>query len=305
MKATSGNPLTIEQVRALSATHPYLGLLAVAFRWCIISFSAVAVLVWPYFWTCIPAIFIVGTNMYALYSLAHEGLHYHLHPNKQVNDWISKIFLCMPLGIDFRQMRYDHLQHHKHLGTDNDPEWQHLKYDEFHFPLSRRRLLWISFLDLAGLNYLRYKWMKYAHAPVKTLKAEWKYLLLFSTIITISVWTGTLHVFFFCWLFPYISLYQWLNRIRLYTEHFNLSSNKADTRSLVLPGWQQFFLAPHGLGYHKAHHLYPAVPFYNMHRLHHLLQHQEAYLQSSEKAPSYLHLLKHLSQHDTHEYKSI
>lgn len=291
MKATSGNPLTIEQVRALSATHPYLGLLAVAFRWGVIFLFAVIVFLWPFYWTYVPAILISGTNMYALYSLAHEGLHYHLHPNKQLNDWMSRICLCIPLGLDFRQMRHDHLQHHKHLGTEKDPEWQHLKYDEFQFPLSRKRLFWISILDLTGLNYLRYKWMKYAHAPVMTLKAEWQYLLLFSTIITISIWTEALHVFFFCWFFPYISLYQWLNRIRLYTEHFNLSSENADTRSLVLPVWQQFFLAPHGLGYHTAHHLYPAVPFYNLKKIHIKMLTMQESNRSHVVADSYLNVL--------------
>lgn len=297
MKA-SGIPLGIESIRTLSAIHPFRGMMAVAFRWLFIAAAAALVFFWPSIWSYLLAVLLVGTSMYAMYSLTHEGLHYHLHPDKRVNDAICKVFLSWPLGLDIRQMRHDHLQHHKHQGTENDPEWQHLQYDEFRFPLSLKRFVLISFLDLTGWNYFRYKLQRYAHAPIHSFKKDWKYLLLFSMLVLLSIRTDTLNVFFFCWFFPYISLYQWLNRVRLYTEHFNLLSETADTRSLVLPAWQQFFIAPHGLGYHKAHHLYPAVPFYNLHRLHQMLQDHETYRLKNVQEPSYFHLLKTISQHD-------
>ena len=66
------------------------------------------------------------------------------------------------------------------------------------------------------------------------------------------------------WIIPYITIYQALNRFRLYFEHQNLEGRELKTRSMSFGALLDFFVCPHNLGYHTEHHLYPKVPFYNL-----------------------------------------
>jgi fatty acid desaturase len=223
------------------------------------------------------AVFIIATRMYALYSLTHEACHYNLLKNKKVNDWIGNIFIAWPIFIDIQDMRKIHFSHHKNLQTEDDPEIKHLEYEEFQFPMSRKKLFLILFKDLTGFNFIRYrlhifKWI--------TILKNMSYiqLIYYFTILALFLLSGHFIVFLLLWIIPYMTVFQLLNRIRLYSEHFNLPEKlKYKTRTLHLPKWSAFFIAPYGLGYHAEHHLYPSVPFYNLRKLHKEISNKEEY----------------------------
>ncbi|HUH73271.1 MAG TPA: fatty acid desaturase family protein [Chitinophagales bacterium] len=224
------------------------------------------------------AVLIIATRMYALYSLAHEACHFNLFKNKKTNDWVGNIFIAWPIFIDIQDMRKIHFSHHKYLQTKDDPEIKHLEYDEFQFPLSRKKLLLILFKDLLGYNFIKYRWNYTKWRFVfKNLKI---YQVIFYSIVLLGfAWSSHFFTCILLWIVPYMTIYQLLNRVRLYSEHFNLPDQlEYKTRTLHLPMWSAFFIAPYGLGYHAEHHFYPSVPFYNLKKLHKEISNKEKYV---------------------------
>ena len=50
---------------------------------------------------------------------------------------------------------------------------------------------------------------------------------------------------------------------------------------------EQFFVSPHHVGYHLEHHLYPGVPYYNLHKLHQLLMERAEYQEKAHVTVGY------------------
>jgi fatty acid desaturase len=88
--------------------------------------------------------------------------------------------------------------------------------------------------------------------------------------------------------------------IRSVAEHFgdlayedDLSSSRTVMPSLL----ERFLIAPHHVGYHLEHHLYPGVPYYNLPKLHQLLMKQEEYKVKAHITIGYMSgLLRELGQ---------
>ena len=73
------------------------------------------------------------------------------------------------------------------------------------------------------------------------------------------------------WFVPYFSLFMTLMYVRSVAEHFAIPDfdNKLEgTRTVVPAFWERAFFGPHNVSYHLEHHLYAAVPFYNLPLLH-------------------------------------
>src|ERR1041385_1756192 len=81
------------QLHALSGINPFRGVMTILMEW-----SIIALVTALYYYFQLPVIYIlvwilIGTRMYALYSLLHDGIHYLLLPGRKLNDWISRLFL--------------------------------------------------------------------------------------------------------------------------------------------------------------------------------------------------------------------
>lgn len=207
---------------------------------------------------------------------------------------MGNLLIAWPVFSDIKEMRTIHMKHHKHLQTDQDPEMKHLLYDEFQFPLSRKSIILIVLKDLTGFNFIRYRIPKLFNlSPFQSWNIP-QYLY-YGVILIVLVYTKLLIPFLILWIIPYMTIYQLLNRIRLYYEHFNFPERKEyQTRTLHLSKVSAFFLSPYGLGYHAEHHLFPSIPFYHLRKLHTELVHQEDFLNGVEVEKSYFSMLKKL-----------
>ncbi|MBI3304682.1 MAG: fatty acid desaturase, partial [Deltaproteobacteria bacterium] len=77
------------------------------------------------------------------------------------------------------------------------------------------------------------------------------------------------------WFVPYCTFTQVFFRIRGAIEHGNVpdpGNPYQQTRTYFIHPALGFFFSPKQVNYHLEHHLYPSVPFYNLPRLHALLQ---------------------------------
>ena len=79
--------------------------------------------------------------------------------------------------------------------------------------------------------------------------------------------------------------------IRSVAEHFGelaYDDLLSSTRSVKANLLERFFIAPHQVGYHLEHHLYPGVPFYNLPKLHQLLMSVSDYSSKAHITHGYL-----------------
>jgi fatty acid desaturase len=73
-------------------------------------------------WAFAAAFVVVGLAQYALVIIGHDGIHWALHPRKAANDRISRWLIHGPLFMALDDGRRNHLEHHKLLGTEDDPD---------------------------------------------------------------------------------------------------------------------------------------------------------------------------------------
>jgi fatty acid desaturase len=77
------------------------------------------------------------------------------------------------------------------------------------------------------------------------------------------------------WIVPLATVLQVIFRLRAICEHGALtdfSSPLTAARTNLPTWWERYFLFPHHVNFHIEHHLYPAVPHYNLPRLHEALK---------------------------------
>jgi len=292
-------PVSPETIRAISSLSPARSLGALLLEWLIIIASIELhlhyhnPLVFFFVWL------MIGSRMYGLYSLLHDGMHYLLHPNRKVNDWICRLFIAWPLFLSLERVRNAHMAHHKYLKTDGDPESVHLNYEEFHFPKTRTSLALIFLKDLTGINFVYYRLKKVVNflsgktQPSKYPNFDPRAIIFYVSILALFVYMNWEVKFLIYWVVPYATLYQALNRLRLSTEHFHIPANKLfQTRTVNLNIVERFFFSPHNLGFHAEHHLYPAVPFYRLRSLHRMLVETRQFNENVIVDRSYFSVLK-------------
>ena len=113
------------------------------------------------------------------------------------------------------------------------------------------------------------------------------YIIMFS-VLTI---TGTWSYYLLFWIVPYLSTFFMYQYIRSVAEHFGeLAYDHLLTSSrTVKTNWlERFFIAPHHVGYHLEHHLYPGIPFYNLPKLHDILMSDANYHRQAHVTEGYM-----------------
>jgi len=86
---------------------------------------AVAAAVWFDHWTAYVAAFIViAGRQVALLFLVHEAAHYRMFADRVWSDRLVNVCAGFAVGMHVDSYRRHHLQHHRHLNTPADPDWQ-------------------------------------------------------------------------------------------------------------------------------------------------------------------------------------
>ena len=96
------------------------------------------------------------------------------------------------------------------------------------------------------------------------------------------------------WLLPLLTVVQAILRVRAILEHGavrDTSSPFTAARTNLAGPLARLFLFPHHVNYHIEHHLFPAVPHYNLPRLHRMLR-ERGVLAGACVAPNYLSVLR-------------
>ncbi len=276
-----------EQLTELSRLNPLASSWAFVYDWIFIAsaiaFGEAVPTIWAYF-LCIT---VIAGRQHALLVLMHEGAHFRLHKNATVNDFMSDFFAAFPLLADTAGYRVHHQAHHRHLNSDNDPDWtRKIKQPAWQFPKPKA----VLYRDLL-INFARcpLEWANLAF--YFSFRSRWKLKLMYmagiSALLTAVDGWG---VYLMYWLVPLFFIFPWIQRIRSMAEHFGLGREHelAASRNVLAPWYEAFFFGPHNVSYHLTHHLFPAVPFYRLARLSRLLNEIEEFAEKAHQNRSYL-----------------
>ena len=235
---------------------------------------------WP--WALPVVMVLIATRQQAYFVLAHDAAHYRFYRTRWLNDAVGR-FCGIVVGISMCAYRVVHRLHHNHLYEAQDPDIPiHAGYPRGRAYLAKKLLK-----DLAGFTApktyayffgaparndavddrnrplddtspalrraaLQDRWLVagfHVAAPVAAFAAGWgwQYLVL--------------------WVVPLVTLLQPILRFRAICEHgaiTDYSSPLTAARTNIAPAWLRWLLFPHHVNYHAEHHMYPAIPHYNL-----------------------------------------
>lgn len=295
------------EFRALFGTKPLVHAAALLWNWVLIIATIwLAVNVFN-FWFYPLAVIIIGARMHALAILMHDASHYRFLKSRKWNDLLTNLLVMYPIFSSLDKYRDNHLRHHTHLNTDHDPDWvAKLGKRAFTFPQSRSQFLGMVasyFFLYQGAMDVRWFLQRFKHSgtSIKTNADSLPLRIVYYTLLLGSVtWFGLWPVYLLYWIVPYLSTFFMFQYIRSVAEHFgelayedSLSSSRTTKATLL----ERFFIAPHNVGLHLEHHLYPAVPYYNLPALHDMLMEQPEFKKGAHITQGYMSgLLRELKQ---------
>lgn len=222
---------------------------------------------WSIVWLCYLA---MGYMQMGIVTFMHDCTHSVLFKTKWKN-WVFGVFTMIPLVISFTAFKEDHLLHHRFNRSNKDPDAFTMgkrgigDYILFMLMLSLvyywqlSSLLLFSHTEIAGVksahslernsatygDYRHYFWMGQSSRD-----CSWG----FCTLVLAA---------YFLWFF---------NSVRFVAEHYGTPWNAgqlAGTRTIISNPMNSWFW--NNINYHIGHHVYPAVPWYNLQRLHVLM----------------------------------
>lgn len=261
--------LSAEQQGALARLHerrPAFNLVGFAFvgLW---AASSALTLRMPGVALKLPWIFLSGVALHALGILMHEGVHGKLFASAALNRWIG--FLCSaPVFVAGSAYRAYHLPHHRAVRSASDPD---------EFENVTRRPAWLKILLVLWLLVGTFWYLVYL--PVtgfrmgnresrRAILEEYALMLLLYGLAFALV---PLRILAEVWLLPFLFTALFA-QLRGFTEHIFTAGDAPARAARTITSSRLVSFLMLNLNYHLDHHLYPAVPWYNIPRLHELLR---------------------------------
>lgn len=309
-----------EAVKQLLIRSNWRGAWALVSCWGII-FLSMAAIVWAQsqaLYVAIPviicAILIIAGRQLGLSILMHEASHRSLFKSPWLNDYLADWLSGRFIFVDVARYRKHHMIHHTNTGTPDDNDYSLVK----DFPTTRASMLRKFARDLSGITGLKMLvglslmnagYLKWTVAndtyKLHSEKSGPLYYLLnfirnaYPTLLVngalaaacIAIGHGELYL---AWLIAFLIPYQLFIRIRSIAEHAvtemtpNMLKNTRSTRAGILA---KLFVAPFNVNLHIEHHAMPAVAFWQLPKLHHILRE----LNAVPKPPSYFQVLNLVS----------
>jgi fatty acid desaturase len=228
-------------------------------------------------------------NSNCLAQLIHTSDHGALFKNPRLNAGVGNACSYL-LGYTRAGHRLAHLRHHLYLNTEKDPDlvwatpqqtsrdlfraWAH----DFLCLSALKRLLQYSQTDKKTFTVKPWRAVS-ALLIIRALKVMWPVACVqLAVLAAYSALIGPRFYLVF-YVLPIMTLYPAQIRLRATVEHsFDVgyapktSSDLWVTRSTRARWFERFVFAPYGIHFHFEHHLFPAVPHYNLRNVRELLK---------------------------------
>jgi fatty acid desaturase len=261
------SPALRAEIRQLQRREPWRNLRRLgAFLALWIAAAAVPLILPPVVARWVSVLLATGA-LVGLSVVMHEASHHLLFRARWLNRFVG-VCCGTPVLISFSAYRSLHLRHHAFEHTADDPD-DIEEVSRKGFPL----VLVYYVLLLIGT------YLYFPHVALQGLRAARtredrggilaEYGLM--ALLVVLCWQVAAEAIVWLWLVPMAAAAQ-LTNLRSLAEHGLTTGGNPFTasRSVRSNRLVSFFLC--NLNYHLEHHLFPAVPWYNLPRLHQLLQ---------------------------------
>ncbi|GJM14633.1 MAG: fatty acid desaturase [Pseudohongiella sp.] len=259
---------------------------AVIVNWAIVGLAMVMVALWTNPGTILLALILIGGRQLGFGALMHECGHNSFFETKGLNQWVGTWLCAAPMLYRLEDYVSNHLQHHRNMGTEQDPDLSRYQ----HYPVSKVSLRRKMLRDLTGrtsfgfvknllrtngvigrdedgkLHFSMHQLLTRLHAP------------LISNLVLLSIFTATGYTYLYLlWIGAFFSFYMFFSRIRNLAEHAVVPDlfhpdPLMNTRTVLASWWEKLTFAPNSVNYHLEHHLLPAVPKYRLQAFHEYLK---------------------------------
>lgn len=243
------------------------------------------------------AFVLMGREHARFAALMHESAHRLLFRNRRVNDWVGRWLVGFPAFTPIDLYRRGHMAHHRDEFGPDEPDIPLYRG----YPIPRASMRRKLTRDAEG----RTGW-KLFKGLVRGVRAEDAAVrsqarLIVGTqlvIIAIGVALGHPWVYFILWLAPYLTVWRVINRLRSIAEHGGMQRSKdrrLTTHTVRQLPVARFFVVPHHIGWHLAHHVDSGIPMANLPKLHAELR-RSGYVTDELEYRSYPALWKQLTR---------
>lgn len=237
---------------------------------------------------CLAAV-LLGGRALGLGILVHDTAHQTLFTSRAFNEWAGKwLFGGLP-NVPYDAYRQGHLTHHRHAGTDEDPDLAFVDgYPASAASLSRKFLR-----DLSGVNGIKH--ILYQIATFK-LSTQAPFLLSHTLLIGLLWATGHPEVYA-CWWLGQIFVFPVVLRLRVMGEHGGVPEHlhpdpRRNTGTTLANPLARLLCAPNFVNFHLEHHFAAGVPSYRLKEMHRLMTAKGCYDGLDCIQPSYVSVLK-------------
>jgi fatty acid desaturase len=280
--------LTSSKIRELSTPRPARAVVDSLICWAWIVAAMAMVAIHTSWWTVLLAIPVIGNRYYALFIIGHDGLHRRLFPTIKRNDFWNDLLVMAPIGAITRLNNRNHLAHHRHLATENDPDrskylcFNKAERTEFLEFLSGVASFWKSGKAVLS-TWQRTKTRRVASTSTPDTHTFRDFVLLagwFTILAGGLTWLIGWWAYPVLWLLPVYAFMVLGDNFRSFAEHSHPESDqKADRHRLITytsNAIERMLVAPMNMNYHTAHHLWPSIPYYNLPAADRLIRHHSA-----------------------------
>jgi fatty acid desaturase len=249
-------------LRRLARRSNARAFLTIAFDWGLIFAAAAACEVFRIPGLYLAAVVVIARQMNALFELHHHAIHANLFSGKKWNSRLQ-LFYSLPLGTTIEADRDDHMDHHRTFTPRDSRTWgTGYGFDPARRG-DRRYMIWflclrpflgpLQIADLVETITTR-RWRDAAYR--NRVAGFW--LCAVAALLA----AGRLDLLFWYWLVPRFTAFPVLFFWDDMLGHYNCPlTGTREMRGL----WFRIFGA-HGTNFHNIHHLYPAIPWFNMER---------------------------------------
>ena len=231
-------------------------------------------------WLLPLALLMIGSRQRALATLLHEAAHGALCRSKRLErflgTWCAGYLIFQTWGSYKRSHTLDH--HHKLGDPEQDPDYRYYRQSgvfetrsRLHFAMAYLIRPLFCLNAPASLRYLL----------VNRLVLNRNTSELVAVLVCQGLLAATLTVavgpegYLLYWLLPYLTTFQALTWFIELAEHYPIvahaQSNLQATRNRFSHPLEHFFTGMHGENFHLVHHLFPAIPYWNLKNAHRVL----------------------------------
>lgn len=208
------------------------------------------------------SIVLIGSRQHSLSILGHEGAH-ALICNKYIklNDFLCNFFCFWPLCVNLKSYRRFHFAHHRHNGTEKDPELIHKRLISQWDTKNINMAILYSLTDLIGGGIPNVLLLMYLvnRRRLKHIIPILSIIILINIMLILSGYT----IISLLWNISLLTSFWFFFRIRVWTEHVRVENGR--THKLKQPNKViEWLFFPCRTWMHDLHHIKPNVPFYKL-----------------------------------------